>query len=194
MMKTKTKALLMAGCAMLLVLSTVFATVAYLTSTDSVTNTFTVGSVKITMDETDVDTNGVQDGDTRVKVNEYKLMPGRSYTKDPIVHIDSKSENCWVFVKVVNELAEVEDVNTIAAQMTANGWSAVSGVEGVYAYEAIAEGGEDIKVFESFSVKGDVDETALAMFADKTIAITAYAVQAEGFDTAAEAWTAANFQ
>ncbi len=193
-MKTKTKALLMAGCAMLLVLSTVFATVAYLTSKDSVTNTFTVGSVKITMDETDVDVNGVQDGDTRVKENQYKLMPGRSYTKDPIVHVDSNSEKCWVFVKVVNELADIETAETIATQMAANGWSAVGGVEDVYAYEAIAEGGEDLEVFETFTVKGDVDETGLAPYADKTIVITAYAVQADGFETAASAWTAANFQ
>ena len=58
-MKTKTKALALALCAVLLVVSTVFVTMAYLTSkTDVVTNTFTVGKVTITLDEAKVDEYG----------------------------------------------------------------------------------------------------------------------------------------
>ena len=75
-------------------------TVAYLTSKDEVKNTFTVGKLAITLDETDVDVNGVKDGDTRVKANDYKLMPGHKYVKDPIVHVKADSEACYVFLKV----------------------------------------------------------------------------------------------
>ena len=55
-MKTAKKAMLMTLCAIILVVATVFGTMAYLTSTDEVNNTFTVGNVKITLDEAKVDT------------------------------------------------------------------------------------------------------------------------------------------
>ena len=85
-MKTTKKALLLALCAVLLVVSTVFATLAYLTSTTKVvTNTFTVGDIVITLDETDVDVYGKKDGETRVLKNDYKLIPGHNYTKDPTI-------------------------------------------------------------------------------------------------------------
>ncbi|MDY5347494.1 MAG: hypothetical protein SPG37_07790, partial [Eubacteriales bacterium] len=58
-MKTKNKALLLTLCAMLLVAASIFGTVAYLTSkTENVVNTFTVGQVKITLDEAKVDADG----------------------------------------------------------------------------------------------------------------------------------------
>ena len=53
-MKKTRKILLMAACAILLVCISVGATVAYLTDMKSVTNTFTVGKVAITLDEKDV--------------------------------------------------------------------------------------------------------------------------------------------
>ncbi len=193
-MKAKTKALALAICAVLLVITTVFVTFAYLTSSDTVTNTFTVGKVAITLDETDVDLNGTKDGDTRVKANTYKLMPGHTYTKDPIVHIDANSEDCWVFVKVVNEIAAIEDnTKTVEAQMTENGWTAVDGATNVYAYKEIANANDNINVFANFKINGSINGTTLATYENKTIVVTAYAVQADGFDTAAAAWTAANF-
>ena len=66
----------------LVVVMSVAGTVAYLTSTKTVTNTFTVGKVEITLDETDVDVYGSKDGETRVAENTYKLIPGHTYTKD----------------------------------------------------------------------------------------------------------------
>ena len=54
-MKTARKVLIIALCAVLLVSISVMGTMAYLTSQDSVKNTFTVGNVKITLDELDVD-------------------------------------------------------------------------------------------------------------------------------------------
>lgn len=95
-MKTKSKALLLTLCAVLLVAASVLGTMAYLTSTDTVTNTFTVGKVKIKLDETDVtDPNG-----PRVKANSYKLMPGTTYTKDPTVTVLKGSEESYVRMKV----------------------------------------------------------------------------------------------
>ena len=54
----KSKAILMALCAVLLVAASVMGTLAYLTSTDTVTNTFTVGNVQIKLDEAKVNEEG----------------------------------------------------------------------------------------------------------------------------------------
>ena len=95
-MKTKSKALLLTLCAVLLVAASVLGTMAYLTSTDTVTNTFTVGKVEIKLDETDV-TNPTG---PRVQANSYKLMPGTTYTKDPTVTVKAGSEESYVRMKV----------------------------------------------------------------------------------------------
>lgn len=95
-MKTKSKALLLTLCAVLLVAASVLGTMAYLTSTDTVTNTFTVGKVEIKLDETDV-TNPTG---SRVQANSYKLMPGTTYTKDPTVTVKAGSEESYVRMKV----------------------------------------------------------------------------------------------
>ena len=92
-MKKTSKALLLSLCTVLLVTASVLGTMAYLTSQDQVVNTFTVGNVAITLDETDVDVNGDKDSEDRVKANEYKLLPGHTYTKDPIVHVHADSDN-----------------------------------------------------------------------------------------------------
>lgn len=95
-MKTKSKALLLTLCAVLLVAASVLGTMAYLTSTAKVENTFTIGKVEITLDETDVtDPTG-----PRVKANSYKLMPGNTYTKDPTVTVLKGSEDSYVRMKV----------------------------------------------------------------------------------------------
>ena len=95
-MKTKSKALLLTLCAVLLIAASVLGTMAYLTSTDTVTNTFTVGKVEIKLDETDV-TNPTG---PRVQANSYKLMPGTTYTKDPTVTVKAGSEESYVRMKV----------------------------------------------------------------------------------------------
>ncbi len=193
-MKKSAKALLLSLCAVLLVVASVMGTLAYLTSTDEVKNSFTVGSVAITLDEAKVDAKGdaiTGDGAQRVKANEYKLMPGHEYDKDPTVHVDANSEDCWLFVKVVDEIAAIEADTTVAAQMATNGWAVVDGAANIYAYKEIVKANSDVPVFKTFTIKGNVDNTTLATYADKTIVVTAYAIQADGFETAAAAWTAA---
>lgn len=204
-MKTKSKALLLALCAVLLVAASVLGTMAYLTSQDQVTNTFSVGSVAITLDEADVDDND-NDGNTteRDKANTYKLLPGHQYDKDPIVHVDLNSENCYLFVIVKNEIAAIESDatsdKTVAAQMTENGWNEVgTTADGtLYVYGTVEEptavaGGDNKPVFTTFKIDGDVTNTALADYEGETIVVTAYAVQMDGFedDTATDIWNTA---
>ena len=100
-MKTRSKALLLTLCAVLLVTASVLGTLAFLTSTDGVENTFTVGSVNITLDEAKVKTDGTPvEGAARVKANEYHLLPGHTYTKDPTVTVKDGSESAYVRLKV----------------------------------------------------------------------------------------------
>ena len=186
-------------CAVLLVVGSVTGTMAYLTSQDKVVNTFTVGNVTITMDETDVDLYGVKDGETRVKANEYKLIPGHTYAKDPIVHVATGSENCYLFVEVVNDLVAIEDNNDkIADQMEQLGWTALAADSNVYYYDRIVVADNNIPVFAHFKISGDVvggdiptpPESGVLYLENyrenKIITVTAYAVQADGFDTAAD--------
>ena len=100
-MKTKSKALLLTLCAVLLVAASVLGTMAYLTSTAKVENTFTVGKVEIKLDEAKVTADGIPvEGAARVTANSYKLMPGTTYTKDPTVTVKAGSEESYVRMKV----------------------------------------------------------------------------------------------
>lgn len=108
-MKTRSKALLLTLCAVLLVAASVLGTMAYLTSTDEVNNTFTVGKVKIELDEAKVGLDGTPvEPAARVKSNEYKLLPGHTYTKDPTVTVKEGSEKSYVRMKVTfNNAAQI---------------------------------------------------------------------------------------
>lgn len=223
-MKIKSKALLLALCAVLLVVASVLTTLSYLTDTKEVKNVFTVGNVKITLDEAKVNTSGEplkKAADTsedvpaesvaaayRVTANEYKLQPGKTYTKDPTIHVDQNSEPCFLFVKIDNGLVQTiegtavnieaatqtDGYKTIADQMAALGWVEVTGadlVDGIYAYVGTADGATlplqvagstDIAIFEKFKIADSVDGTTLANFDGSQITVTAYAVQASGFE------------
>lgn len=100
-MKTKSKALLLTLCAVLLIAASVLGTMAYLTSSAEVKNTFTVGKVEIKLDEAKVTADGIPvEGAARVTENSYKLMPGNTYTKDPTVTVKAGSEASYVRMKV----------------------------------------------------------------------------------------------
>ena len=189
-MRTKTKALALALCAVLLVVTTVFVTMAYLTSKDSVTNTFTVGKVTITLDEAKVTADGEKvQGADRVKENKYHLIPGHFYVKDPTIHVANGSEECWLFVKVENGLANAEasGATSIESQMANKDWTKVEGTD-VYAYATKQAAGANVIVFDSFTIAGTTD---VSLYEDAKIIVTAYAIQADGFATAAEAWKVA---
>lgn len=196
-MKKFAKVMAFMLCAALLVCGGIFGTLAYLTSqTSTITNTFTVGNVAITLTEGKIDADGkIPDADDRIDSGNqnFKLMPGGSYQKDPTIKVDASSESCYIYVQVVNEIANIEDADTVATQMAANGWVALDGVENVYCKEAAVAAGSTHVLFSTVKIKGDVDNATLATYMNKTIKITGYAVQSFGFDTAKAAWDAANF-
>lgn len=199
----KKKILVACLCVTLAVLTVAGTTLAYLTSQDKVTNTFTVGNVKITLDEKDtdndsnVDDNVTVNGVVRDKANAYHLMPGGSYVKDPTVHVDPVSEDSWIFVKVENGISAFEAATakdgykTIADQITANGWTELTGVTGVY-YKSYTKSttGDDLAVFQEFQISDTANDVTgwSTIGASNNIVVTAYAIQKEGFTTAAAAW------
>ena len=84
---TKKKILALALVAVIAVTAIAGASLAYFTDTKTAENTFTMGNVKIVLDETDI-TN--PEGD-RVTRNAYDVYPGAVVTKDPIVHNTGKN-------------------------------------------------------------------------------------------------------
>lgn len=217
-MNSKLRRILLTVCsAALLVCVTVGATVAYLTSTDEVENSFTIGNISITLDEAPTDIDGKIVTGARTDKNTYKLMPGHTYTKDPTVHVTGGSENSWLFVKVDNgistfeaatEQAKDEEGNlrfddnnnpvyvyqTIADQITAKGWKTLDGVTNVYYKEYISQTAvKDEVVFENFKIADEAQKvTGWSSINETTtkVTINAYAVQKDGFETAKAAWDA----
>lgn len=181
-MKKAKKVLLLALCAVLLVGATIAGTVAYLTANDSVTNTFTVGKVAITLQEHDVNTQtGLKTSSVVDGLENLELVPGREIQKNPFITVDSSSETCYLFVHIQNN---VDEVVTIGAM---EGWTAMG--QGYYCYNASVDAGTVVTVFESVTCKSDADLSKVVDTKD-SIVITAYAVQAETFANAQAAWNA----
>ena len=213
------KKLLIMSVAMVLVCAfAVGMTIAYLTSTDEVVNTFTVGNVRIKLDEADVDEYGEQlyDSETgspapRVKANSYKLIPGHTYTKDPTVTVLSGSEESYIKMTVTVTKSDVLD--DIFAPNGADLTSIFDGYDGTtWIYKDITEDNEnktrtyefwyketvaaptaDIALdalFDSITVPGNINNDQLATIEGMTITVNAYAIQADGFANADAAWAA----
>lgn len=208
----KFKALLVVACALLLVAASVFGTMAYLTSTDTVTNTFTVGKVNIKLDEAKVNADGTPVANAeRVKANEYKLLPGHTYTKDPTVTVEAGSESSYVKMTVTfsnaKELDAIfaptgADLTSIFKGYDSTEWIAKGNTKDTTAntrtYEfwykdAVGALTADVALdalFDSITVPGTITGEQLATIADMTITVNAYAIQADGFDSAGKAWEA----
>lgn len=168
-------------------------TVAWLIATpDPVVNTFTYGDINIELDETDT---GL-DNDGKDTTNKYEMMPGQAITKDPVITVKADSEEMWLFVK----LEKSSNFDTFMEYTVADGWTALSGVDGVYfkhiTAEEVADADMEIHVIanDTVTVKETVTKEQLNALDSGTTAtyptltVTAYAVQYAGNATAADAW------
>ena len=215
-MKTKSKILLLTLCAVALVAASVLGTLAYLTSTDKVENTFTVGKVKIKLDEAKVypdgtlvykEENVLAD---RVQANSYKLLPGHTYNKDPMVTVLKGSESSYI--KMTVTFTKADALDAIFAPNGANLTSIFNGYDSTnwidkgntedttantrtYEFwykETVAAPDGDVALdalFDSITVPGTITGEQLKTIEDMTITVNAYAIQADGFADAADAWT-----
>ena len=211
-MKTKSKALLLTLCAVLLVAASVMGTMAYLTSTDEVQNTFTVGQVSIKLDEAKANTDGtLVEGADRVKANSYKLLPDHTYNKDPRVTVLKGSEPSYV--KMTVTFSKANELDAIFAPDGANLTSIFNGYDATnwigkgntkdaaantrtYEFwykETVDAPDADVALdalFDSITVPGEITKEQLATIKDMTITVNAYAIQADGFANAEAAWVA----
>ena len=202
--KTLKNTIVLSLVAIVLVVTTVLTTVAYLRESAIVTNTFTVGNVAITMDESAVNEDGEKILDSqgnpvnRVTNNHYLLQPDLTYVKDPVVHVAQNSEDMYLFIVAENTIRSIEDPatakGTMKTQMEANGWKLYKELDvntNVYVYAKGAtsdgstviekeDGAVDIKVFEEFSVKKDAD---VSTYGAARVIVRAYAIQASSFGT-----------
>ena len=187
---------------------------AYLTSTDEVKNTFTVGQVKIKLDEAKVDENGkalTGEKAERVKANSYKLMPGHTYTKDPTVTVKKVSESSYVRMLVTVTFDKPLTDEKLATKLDNifTGYNAANCIRNAkdtktesgktiityeYRYkETVSAATEDNKLpalFTGIQVPGDWTNDDLAALGGIQINIVAQAIQAEGFADATAAFTA----
>lgn len=195
----------------LVVAMSVAGTYAYLTSRDTVTNTFTVGDVQIKLDEAKANPDGsLAAGNDRVKANSYKLLPGHTYAKDPMVTVLNGSESSYVKMTVTfSKAAELDAIFAPngGANMTSifNGYDSANWelknvtentADNTRTYEfwykaPVAAPDGDVALdplFDSITVPGNITNAQLATIKDMTITVNAYAIQADGFANAADAW------
>ena len=204
------KSIALVMMAVLLVAASVMGTLAYLTSHDEVVNTFTVGKVAIKLDEAAANTDGtlVPNAD-RVKTNSYKLLPGHTYNKDPMVTVLAESEPSYIKMTVTfskaNELDAIfaptgADLTSIFNGYDAANWIAKGNTKDANANtrtyefwykETVGAPDGDVALdalFDSITVPGNITQEQLATIEGMTITVNAYAIQADGSDTADAAW------
>lgn len=202
-------------CVTLVALAAIGATFAYLTDSKTVKNTFTVGDVKIKLDETNVN---APEGD-RVTSNTYNVYPGAVVTKDPIVHNTGKNgayvravvtiedgmnwlglynENVWTAPQeaafnamINNTLGEGWELVDIAYDMSGPNHP-TSDFVATLKYTNVLEAGKDTTAMFSqiaFPTKltGNDVTTRIDQNGEFGINVVAQAIQADGFDT----WEAA---
>ena len=206
-MKKKMMALVL--CVALVAVAAVGATMAYFTDTQEVNNTFTVGNVRITLDETTVNELGEKTSDVRTtKGNAYKLIPGHTYTKDPTVTVKKGSEKCYVrAIVTINKATKLDEIfapgvklNTILTGTDSTKWM-LKDVEKdatndarIYTleyYAPVDASADDVKLPELFKelvVPTSLTNGQLAELQGLEIKVEAHAIQAEGFASAAAAW------
>ncbi len=185
-----TSKLIVAGAAVALsAMLVVGGTLAYFTATDDAKNTFTVGDVDITLTEDAWTETGSSQADN--------VVPGREIAKDPTVVAAQGSQPSYV--RLVVQVPEALD-DFIKFGDLSTGWSQVgtaATAEGIVSYvfeyaDAIADEASTTALFHTVTISPEATGEDLADFAAGfDINVLAYAVQAEGFTSAAEAFTTA---
>jgi len=170
--------------------------------TDPVVNTFTYGDINIDLSESD-------DLD-------LKMIPGNSIKKDPVVTVKEGSEACWLFV----EVKESENFDAFMTYAIAEGWTLYdTGTTGsnidtvtnkdyvIYREVTASDKDQEFNVLKdnTVTVKNTVTKQMLNALdknedgSDKTenektyptLTFTAYAVQKDNVNSAADAWVIA---
>lgn len=206
-------------CVVAVAAVSVAGTLAYLTDREEAVNTFTVGKVDITLDEEKVTPDGVPtpEDDDRVKENEYHLIPGGTYVKDPTVTVKKGSEESYVrMIVTIEDAADVKAVfgpnflpqNFVDDTWDSSLWPCASVTDDTeknvliyeFRYHVTVDASQAEKdlvlapLFTQFTVPGTVDGDGLAKLAEMKIIVNGHAIQKAGFENADAAWAAFDVQ
>lgn len=147
---------------------------------EPIASTFTFGDINITLTETDP-----QEQPT-------KIIPGVDIPKVLKVTVQADSVDCWLFVKVEETGTFVADKVTYSI---ADDWTRGNGSQipdNVYYREvngATADSAFSVLKGDKITVSETLTKADIQNITDEpTLTFTAYAVQKEGINTAAEAW------
>lgn len=193
------KTLMVALAFVLVIAMSVAGTFAYLTSTDSVTNTFTVGKLfgenggmvlkEHAVTQSTDGTYAKSENETEVDGNAYEnVLPGSTNFKDPFVRISGLTKNvtAYLFITVSSD----ENVSfTISSD-----WNSFTDAKGntVYAYKDGAAVDSSVNDEKIYIISGN--QITIGDVADSAtigdVVFNAYLCQAAGFNDAEAAWNA----
>lgn len=166
-----TKTMFMILAVVLIVGISVGGTLAWLTATsDTVTNTFTVGDINIDLTET--------------TGQSYKIVPGGEDRKDPTVTVLKNSENCYVYVTVDNTVV-LNGTVVATPNIDPTNWIEVrtTGTKTLYRYKDVVPASttddQSLPVFTSVAYSGRITKSDISTLANTTIVINAFAHQSE---------------
>lgn len=206
------------AAAILLFMFVIGGAIAYFTDTDQKTNTFTIGSVDITLTEDgwdalpDTNDNDIPDA-------AEDMMPGESVTKDPLINNVSTKNDAYVFAKVEVPCTTIVAPATTSEELftytTNAGWTELS-----TAAVACTSGGTATHVYY-YGTNGTLTTLAKAassttptstsnplfstislrstlkgnegLTGEKQVVVTGYGIQTEGLTSTAPADVWANF-
>ena len=202
------------ACGALLIVALIGGTLAYFNDVETSTNTFTFGdNVGISLIEnSDPDpTSGFATGTPNPTNNgfDYDVVPGMKYAKKPVVTVDADSLDAYVFGEIV-----VDHYNELYAALSAAGedptkldkllvnadlgtgevvdaWMEGDAFHIVYTKGKMSAS-DSWTMFEAVEIPATLTGENIEAFANEIVSMTinAYAVQAEGIDTVADAWAA----
>lgn len=165
-------------------------TVAYLiSSTGTITNTFTVGNVSITLTETKPGTNTTVNGGEVA----FNSVPGSSVTKDAKVTVDTGSENCWLFIKVVESNNTITGLTDKVLQYAiADGWTKYADTNIWYKANCAAESSHVVFKDNKVTYNANILKTHVDIINNAntkpTIKVSAAAVQSANIATVEAAY------
>lgn len=191
----------------ILAIAIIGGTLAYFTDTKTATNTFTVGNVKIKLDEQNPGTNER----TETGAAYTSVTPGVAYAKDPTV-TNTGNNDAWIRVNVTLSNAAafkaaaakhgVTDLATVFGGHDETKWT-LAGIKDTsddttkntltysYYYKTVlAQGASTGPLFTTVTVPKSFTTADMEAIGNFTITVTADAIQKESFDTAAAAFAA----
>lgn len=201
----KKKTLLIVLSILLVSVFSISTTIAFMTDKQEDKNVFTIGNVSIKLVESKVDEFGNKTNEETSLLNNYHLMPGYTYSKDPTIIVENNSSDSYVRILItlnkIEELTEIYGYEFTLEDIYSNwnsNWSYVNKttdgqtITYEYRYKNIVNGKNGDKrlepLFTSFTIPEETTIEQLESIKDLKIEVKGQAIQKESFKSADDAW------